>query len=753
MKSSRNFSRRSALYAVIATTSGLVLSPLHAQESRLMLDEVIVTAQKREQSIQDVPVSVTAIAAEMIEQAGIQTTEDIVRVAPSLTFTGNTDKQAQAFSVRGIGTSVFGINTEQSVAFIVDDVATVQPGESIENLSDVERIEVLRGPQSTLFGKSASAGAIVVTTRAPSEQSEAALESTVTNDEEYRLSGSASGPLGESFGYRMSGYWTDREGYIDNLYNDHELNGTENHGLRGKLRWDASESIDATLTAYYNKDDDTCCVLTARELSPDALLFGALPLNRNGIDVGDDNDRVRMDIDFEGQTETTGGNLRVNIGAGEHTLVSITAINDWQYDNAIDVDGWDIDIAALVGAGHGGMYQVSEMDSDFFSQEFRLLSPADAKLEYLAGLYYADSESERYHERNVEPALPFAQAHANSAAGTETSAVFGQATWHFTEATSVTAGLRYHYEEISGEYTDLLTDAGTIRGDDDDSKVVGRITLQQMLGEDTMVFASYATGYKGQAFDVTTGFDETKAENPVAPETSESIELGMKGTFWDRRLRLNATLFQTGFEDYQAQSIVLEGFGDARFDLVNVGKLETAGAEIESTVLLMESLTVTLNAAYIDAEVNDYTGANCWPGQTLAQGCTGDYQNIDGGELPSAPQWKYGLFLEYEHDLDGVPFDAFAGFNYSWQDDVIFDINQDPDLYQDAYGIANLRVGIVDDDSHYQVAAFVNNLFDEQYASGMRNGSLLYDGAPAYSQMLARNAFRYWGLTAKYQFR
>ena len=174
--------------------------------------------------------------------------------------------------------------------------------------------------------------------------------------------------------------------------------------------------------------------------------------------------------------------------------------------------------------------------------------------------------------------------------------------------------------------------------------------------------------------------------------------------------------------------------------------------KIESTVLLMELLTVTLNAAYIDAEVNDYTGANCWPGQTLAQGCTGDYQNIDGGELPSAPQWKYGLFLEYEHDLDGVPFDAFAGFNYSWQDDVIFDINQDPDLYQDAYGIANLRVGIVDDDSHYQVAAFVNNLFDEQYASGMRNGSLLYDGAPAYSQMLARNAFRYWGLTAKYQF-
>ena len=196
---------------------------------------------------------------------------------------------------------------------------------------------MLRGPLSTLFGKSASAGAIVVTTRAPSEQSEAALESTVTNDEEYRLSGSASGPLGESFGYRMSGYWTDREGYIDNLYNDHELNGTENHGLRGKLRWDASESIDATLTAYYNKDDDTCCVLTARELSPDALLFGALRLNRIGSDAGLHNDRVRMDIDFEGQTETAGGNLRVTSAPRTH-LVSITAINGWS--RLRDRRGW-----------------------------------------------------------------------------------------------------------------------------------------------------------------------------------------------------------------------------------------------------------------------------------------------------------------------------------------------------------------------------------------------------------------------------
>jgi len=748
---------RRILCLAVAAASGLPSAALQAQEPARVLDEVIVTAQKREQSLQDVPVSVTAIVGEMIEQAGIRTTEDIVRVAPSLTFTGNIDKQGQAFSVRGIGTNTFGINVEQSVAFVVDDVATAAQGESVDNLSDIERIEVLRGPQSTLFGKSASAGAIVVTTQNPTDEFEGSAEGTITNDEEYRMSGSVSGPVNEALGYRLSGYWGDREGYIDNLYNGHKLNGSENWGLRGKLRWEISDAAEATLTAYHNEDDDSCCQLTMRTLDPGARMLGIFPLDMAGISPGDDNDRVRSDTDAEGNTETNGGNLRVSVDVAGHTLMSITAYNNWKYDRYTDIDGWDVDIADFFGTGTGGMYETAATENDFFSQEFRLLSPGNDTVEYLLGLYYADSETDNHHDRNIDPDIPFAKSLISATAGTTTSAAFGQLTWHFTDATSVTGGLRYHYEEISADYRDLLLPGtGKISGNDDDSKVVGKIALQHDLTAETMLFASYATGYKGQAFDVVQGFDAEKAENPVAPETSDAIELGMKGRFWDNRLQLNATLFWTEYDDFQAQSIVLGEFGQAEFNLVNVGELATSGAEIESTALLAEALTLTLNVAYIDAEVNDYTGANCWAGQTAQQGCISSggqkSQNVDGGELPSAPEWKYHLFLEYEPTFEGLPFDGFAGIAYSWQDDVTFDINQDPNLYQDSYGVANLRLGIVDKSERYRVTAFVNNVFDEHFTTGMRNGTPLYISSEAFGQMLPRNAFRYWGVTANYNF-
>ncbi len=719
------------------------------------LEEVLVTAQKREQNLQDIPVSVTAIDASLLERAAISNTEDMVKVAPSLTFTGNVDKQGQSFSLRGIGTNTFGINIEQSVAFIVDDVAAVQQGESIANLSDIERIEILRGPQSTLFGKSASAGAIVVTTRNPAEEFEGEVAGTLTDDDEYRLHASLSGPVSDTLGYRVNAYYNDYDGNVDNLATGDKLNGSENYGVRGKLRWLATDSVEFMLTAYHNKDDSTCCAMPPREFDPDARLFGAIPdYPFTGMSPGDDAHKVRYDLPLEQHTESSGGNLRASFELGEFSLLSITAYNDWQYSRVTDVDGTDIDVAGLFtgGAVHGGMYESPEVDSEFFSQELRLLSPTRERYDYLLGLYYADATTQRDGDRNIDPALPIIQEDSHAEAGTETAAVFGQLTWRFTDQTSATAGLRYNYEKISADYVDHLAGDARIKADDDDSEVVGKLALQHYLGDATMLFASFATGYKGQAYDLSS-FNTYKAEHPVQPETSEAWELGIKSEFWNRRLLVNATAFYSDYDDFQAQSTTFDASGLLTVNVVNVGRLQTSGVELETTALLTEELTLGFNAAYMDAEVNDYTGASCWPGQTEAEGCIGgDFQNVDGGELPSAPQWKYNLMLDYRLPLASLPFDGFAGVNYRWQDDVIFDINQDPNMSQEAYGIADLRLGIEDKAGHYQLTLFARNFLDEHYTSGMRNPSPLYGGKDVFSQTVPRDVSRYYGITARYRF-
>ncbi|MFV8819172.1 TonB-dependent receptor [Haliea sp. E17] len=729
-------------------------APAQAQSGALALEEVVVTAQKREQNLQDVPVSVSAISAAMIEQAGIQTTEDMTRVAPSLTFTGNVDKQGQSFSLRGIGTNTFGINIEQSVAFIVDDVAAVQQGESIANLSDIARIEILRGPQSTLFGKSASAGAIVVSTRNPAEEFEGSIGGTSTSDDEYRLHSMVSGPLGDNLGYRLNAYWNDWDGNIDNLSTGDTLNGAESWGLRGKLRWFVTDNIEALLTAYYNKEEGSCCAMTQQVSSPDARLFGAIPLNREGVTPGKDNDRVRYDLPLEADTESAGGNLHLEAELGEFSLVSITAYNSWDYSRVTDVDGTDVDLAALVTAGqeHGGMYESPEIDSEFFSQEFRLVSPDYDNYDYLLGLYYADATTERYGERNIDPDLPIIQANDYAEAGTETAALFGQFNWRFSESTGVSAGLRFNHEKISADYVDFLNNGARISSSDSDDAVVGRLALQHFLADDVMLFASFATGYKGQAYDLS-DFNQYKADHPVQPETSDAFELGIKSKLWNQRLLVNATAFYSIYDDFQAQSTTFDETGLLTVNVVNVGKLETSGVELESTLLLSENLSLSANAAYMDAQVNDYTGASCWPGQTEAQGCIGgNFQNIDGGKLPSAPDWKYNLMLDYQLPLPALPFDAFAGINYRWQDDVTFDINQDPNMFQGAYGIADFRMGITDKHDRYQVTAFIKNVLDKAYTSGMRNPSPLYGGADVFAQTRPRDVERYFGINAEYRF-
>ncbi|GAB5451430.1 MAG: TonB-dependent receptor [Halioglobus sp.] len=730
------------------------ISPLASGQNR-MLEEVVVTAQKRAQDAQDVPIGITALSAEMIENAGITNTTDIVKLAPSLTFGQGNNKQNSGFSVRGVGTLVFSIGVENSVAVVIDDVSTVQAGQSLANLYDIESIEVLRGPQSTLFGKSASAGLINVRTKAPSEQLESSVELTATDDDQRRIAGSVSGPLTDALGFRLSGHWDELDGYYDNLTYGGEVNEHENFSLRGKLRWDLGESTQLDLNAYYSQDETSCCNLSWETLDPDARLFG-LPLDEPaaGITVSDENRDVRRDDITDSEVDNTGINGRLAFDMGEFTFTSITAYDNWQYDNIEDVDFSDVDVLGFFTGGtqQGGFRASSAVETDFVSQEFRLASPLREDYDYLLGFFYSDADTDRSFRRNQ--GLPILPSSWDATAGTENMAVFGTVNWRFAPNLELTAGLRWNSEEVTIDYVNnLATEDGTANNSDSDSELLGNLSLQFTPREDVMLYARYAQGYKGQAYNVVTGFTQEDADNPVAPETSDLYELGFRSTLWDQRLQLNATLFYTEYTDYQAQNTRISPEGEFINKLRNVGELETSGFEVEARALVGENLTLNLSSSYLEAEIKEFDGAPCYPGQTEADGCVDDVQNLEGSTLPNAPEWKYNLGADYHLSLSNLPFYGFIRLSYTWQDEVGFSLSQNPLTRQDSYGTADLQIGINEKASDlYRVTLFVNNIADESFSNAKADIRQLYGSETAIIQNLPRNSQRYYGIRVKLQF-
>ena len=393
-------------------------------ESDLQIEEIVVTAQKREQSIQDVPVSVTAISADTIDSLGLQTTSDIARLSSSLTVIESNNKTNSALSIRGIGTNLFGIGIEQGVAVVVDDVAKVQQGQGLANMVDVERIEVLRGPQSTLFGKASSAGVINITTKGPTDEFEGSIEVTATEENYHKVLASVSGPIGDSAGYRLTAHTSELDGWVENLAAGAEdFNSEESQGFSAKLYWQINEDVDVLLKAYTVDEESQCCARVLGGFAPGAALFGAIPQSvfAAGVTADSENTTVRYDTLPNSDNDSQGISARITADIGDFQLVSITAYDEWDYTNSEDVDLSELDVLGIFtgGAVSGNFYSDSVRELEFFSQELRLLSPTYDTYDYLLGFYYSDSDVDRSFFR----ILPVAPANFVANAGNENYAV------------------------------------------------------------------------------------------------------------------------------------------------------------------------------------------------------------------------------------------------------------------------------------------------------------------------------------------
>lgn len=734
----------------------------------LALEEVIVTATKREQSLQDVAVAVTALTDEMILEQQITSTQELIQLVPSLTVQDGSNPRQTSFNIRGIGTQSFSTAVEPSVSTMVDGVVMGRSGQAFMQLLDVERVEVLRGPQGTLFGKNSTAGVIHIITQKPTEEYTGEIMGAVLSEEEYRAGVTMSGPITDNLGFRVTGTWEDIGGYVKNFNTGNDLNGSEDWSLRGKLRW-TNDDIEVLWASDYGESECDCTASPVFRLDP----FGGNDANVQEIldriapvVPGDENDEVNIDREGAFENEAWGHSLEVNWDIGEFTLTSITAMRGWEIGGKADGD-LDAQPIQVLGFDQGG-----NTDQEQFTQEIRITSPADQAVSYVAGLYYFDQTVERTFERTVEiiagdPGLGIATFEAD----TENWAIFGEATWNISEDLRLILGARYTEDDLEFIFSrtrtgfpvgipDPVDPAGQETDEDDLS---GKIALQWDYSDDGMVYLSYVEGYKGPAFDLTFGTDPNTAER-IDPETSESWELGMKATFLDGQLRLNAALFHSVYDNFQSQAFFdPDGLPDCPEDnpgcdpdddpggffLINAGEVQTQGLEVDLLYQATENLRLSGGFALVDASIEEYDLGNCSDGQKFRGECPEGLQDLAGGDLPHSPDWKLNLNAAYTWNRDSLFDVVFVGSVQS-RDEILYSLSQDENTVGDELTLVDLSARLRSHSDTWDATFFIKNATDEFYSTAIVSlpEVLLANG---YLHRIPKQHERTFGLEMRYR--
>ncbi|MET0269605.1 MAG: TonB-dependent receptor [Sphingomonas sp.] len=738
--------------------------------------EIVVTAQKRSERLQDVPLAVSVIGGEALAASGKPGLETAVNLVPALNFQKSGTTLNQSLFLRGVGTTTFSIAGEPSVSTIVDGVVFARSGEAFGDLVDVERLEVLRGPQGTLFGKNASAGVINIVTAQPTRDFRGTVESSYfTNGDEARVRGMLNVPLADNLLTRVTGFYGHYEGNIRNqAAGNRRVNGYEHYGARAQIKWMPSSATTIAIIADYHKNDDDCCAevigtgpLNAAGASITSPAFAALPTPR-----GDETRTVNQNLVTRTTERGYGVSVQLDSEVGTQTVTSITAYRN--YRNREIRDG-DFLPAAYVGFNQ--LHDDGPQTGNTFSQEIRLTSPADQFLAYVIGAYYSRAESTRRFDRSDvvcgtavpatlipcgSPAAPITgQPFGSARFGSvfKNIAGFGQATANFTDRFRFIGGLRWTADQLDvfhSRATRLagpgiqpsfpVTPTGTgapaapFRGKATNTNVSGKAALQYEISREVTAYGGYTRGYKGPAFNVFFNLTAT-GTNEIAAETSDSYELGLKNTLFGGKLVLNLAAYYAKYDNFQANNPdLVAGVVVTRF--TNAGKVSTRGGEADFVLRPVDDLSISGGVAYTDAKVDRFFQA---PGAPITSIIP------PGTSLPFAPKWKGSLGADYRWRTNGA-IDIFLGAqgNYQSKQLALFT----PDAVQrrfgtiGGYGLVNLSAGVGDKDDRYRLTFQARNLFDQSFAAAIQNGG----PSGSYRYQIPRDADRYYGVTGRVNF-
>ena len=690
---------------------GIISSQAHAAT----LEEVVVTAQKRSQSLQDVPVTVQALTEDGLAEAGISDSLDLQIVTPG--FVVNNTGPAQQMYLRGIGNRLALAGLDPSVAIYMDDqyIGVAQAGQF--EFADIERIEVLKGPQGTLYGRNASAGAIRVVTKAVDDDFNGKIEGTLGNFDQRKLSGSVNVPITDDFGVRLSALVSQRDGFAENIGTEglREIDDGDFRAYRLKARWNATDNITANLALSTTEQEDTNgydnIVLGPQEYSLGLFLGGV---------TGEGNKTVGTEIARRSKSTADSASFRLDVAGDSVDFASITTWWDYELDGALDLDGTSAHALGFIGF---------PQEASSFSQELQWVSDIGEKIDWIAGLFYYEQDTswEGLIDRSDTSAAvggpPFL-SQGYQKADTTAYAAFGQLTYHFDESWSLTVGGRYNYEEkeVIVRASDILdlTTAPPLEDSVDWTDFTPKVTLQYDfdLG---MVYLTYSQGFKSGGYNyVASAINPLtgEPEPPVDPEVLDMLELGWKTELADRRLRLNGALFYYDYQDLQVSANVTTPSGAQANITRNAADATVIGLDLDFTFLATENFTINGAINLMESEYDEYfASAQMFNGVidgTPAPGMRAIRYDASGESLLRAPDISAFLTLTYELPIANGR--SPVSITYSYKGDYKFDFVAAPEtsaLQQDAYGLLNARWAYYSADDTWSVAVWGKNLMDE----------------------------------------
>jgi iron complex outermembrane receptor protein len=695
-----------------------------APEPAAAAQEVIVTAQKRAQNIKDVPISITAVSGATLARRGLVNFNDIASVAPNMTSLQLGDSRTSTMTMRGVTTQQVNIGQQASLGVFVDGVFMARTGMGAsQDFLDLDRVEVLRGPQGTLFGMNTAGGLVNIITRKPNlDQFGGNVDISYGSYNDLRLRGIVTGPIiSDVLGFSLGAYSDSHDGYTYDPVNHSHVDNLKKEGARAKLEY-SKGNFDATLTADYQNETSLCCSAVISKLDPGANVFGVpvAPFAPPGYPYSRE---TVQDTDNRNPNNGGGVSAEMNWRFDGFTLTSLAALRAWRADPVSDIDSLPQDF--LDGF-------VIRQSHEQASEELRLASPSGQKLEYVAGLFYFYRHSTEYDYLPFGSTASFLTVPGTNGATTNygrvddsSYAVFAHADYHWTDKLTTSAGLRYSQEPQTAYFSQSSNNfAYPTLGAISQSRSDGALTWQGDISykwtPEVTTYVSIARGFKPGGFDMTRL--QSYADFQFSAETNTNYEAGLKSDLLDHRLSIDAALYWTDYDNFQALS-----FDGVNIITRNAGAFVSRGVELQVAARPVDGLSLTAAGSYDDAHYISFADGQCLPG--LTGPC-----NLSGKPLAGAPRWTFNGSAEYDHAV-AANWDGFIRLDYTYKSGIFFAESLDPGTYQPGYGVVNGRIGLNGRDG-LRISLFATNLTAAKYMNFIYNSPLAtgvyvgYVGAP-----------------------